>query len=135
MPTLSSDEIEQIVQREKPGYHISTQARGSHSAAETDAAPLADVASHSDDTRYRRLIDKYLGSDAAEANDDDNDNDDEVRASAVSERDAPAGENSNADELIVAVEPDTAAHPWDRSARPKAVVISVKDKKIIGQQG
>jgi hypothetical protein len=39
------------------------------------------------------------------------------------------------DDEIVAVEPIEALHPWDRAARPKVVVISSKDKKIVGKQG
>lgn len=132
MPILSRDEIERIVQRDKPGYHLSPQARGNSASAAADAMRAAPPAAPSDETRYRRLSDKYLGNDAAELDNDD----DEVAELAPHELDAPAAaDNSNADEMIVAVEPDTAAHPWDRGARPKAVVISVKDKKIIGQQG
>ena len=42
---------------------------------------------------------------------------------------------ANDDTEIVLVEPKTAPHPLDRGSRPKAVVISTKDKKIIGTQG
>jgi hypothetical protein len=37
--------------------------------------------------------------------------------------------------VIVAVEPEEPAHLWDRASRPKAIVISGKNKKIVGKQG
>lgn len=128
MPTLSRAEIERIIQRDKPGFRLSSQITDNQAPAETDAARSTRTAAPGGDARYRRLSDKYLGNNAEEMDDDD-------AEPAANELDASSAARDNDDEMIVAVEPTTAAHPWDRGARPKAVVISVKDKKIIGQQG
>jgi hypothetical protein len=47
----------------------------------------------------------------------------------------PAADAADDDTEIVLVEPKTAPHPLDRGSRPKAVVISTRQKKIVGEQG
>ena len=52
----------------------------------------------------------------------------------------PAAETDSADDedtedQIVAVEPEAPADPWDQGSRAKTVVVSGKDRKVIGTQG
>jgi len=93
---------------------------------EADAArePRAKPEAHTPDARTLRK--KYLHEKFIEG------------TSAADEREpngAPVADAADDDTEIVLVEPKTSPHPLDRGSRPKAVVISTKNKKIIGTQG
>ena len=49
--------------------------------------------------------------------------------------DAAGAYAADDDTEIVMVEPKVAPHPLDRGSRPKAIVISTTQKKIVGEQG
>ena len=131
MAKLSPDELDSIIRRDLPGYHISSRSSMSKSAPfdfDSGRSYSVSAAPGLDSARDESLKNKYLGDDAV---DDESPDGLDQPASAGDADD----DTDDADEMIVAVEPDHSAHPWDRSARPKAAVVSVKDKKIIGQQG
>jgi hypothetical protein len=136
MDKLPTDEIEEIVRRQKPGFHVSSKSlsgrpsRGGASDARSESA-----ASTADSSRVETLRSKYLGDDAS---DEEENSVDEFASEAGAGYEAATGDandDDGDDDEIIAVEPDTSAHPWDRGARPKAVVVSKKEKKIIGEQG
>ena len=96
---------------------------------EVDAAgrkPRAKPEAHTPDTETLRK--KYLREKFIEGTDT-------VSAEEGKPNGAPAADAADDDTEIVLVEPKTAPHPLDRGSRPKAVVISTKNKKIIGTQG
>lgn len=130
MAKLDPDEISRIVQRDMPGYRVSTQSSSAvpdWAARDSSDRASAESASGTEATRHDALRSRYLGD--AESEDVIESSGDDVEIAS----DAANGNDDDAE--IVAVEPDEAAHPWDRGARPKAAVISTKRKKIIGQQG
>lgn len=127
MGKLSSQEIKKIIARDAPGYRLSSKSIRSQEG--TDAAAVDMQGAEATESREKTLREKYLGSDSSAE-----DNDLEVDTAGHTSAEADAGDDNSEDE-IVAVEPERSAHPWDRSARPKAVVISGKEKKIIGSQG
>jgi hypothetical protein len=135
MAKLTSAELDEIVKQSLPGYKVArrsqvagdaldaTEAQGSKAGGVVDAAHLED------------LRQKYLGADFA-GDDDDDDLSDELLTTDYAN--GPArnfSDDEGDDEIIVAVEPETSADPLDRGSRPKAAVISTKEKKVIGQQG
>jgi hypothetical protein len=125
---MRRDELEKVVEREMPGHRLARRSRA-ESAGEADAPAPPDAATPSlEALRKKYLRGKYLAPDAAA--DEDVREEPAARSSAVS---APAGADD--EDVIVAVEPEAPTHPWDRGSRPKAVVVSAKDKKIVGKQG
>jgi hypothetical protein len=124
MAKMNKEELERVIARDLPGYKVSRQSKVERAAeaAETSEGSrdlAAAVGGGSD--RRSELRRKYLGLSA-----------DEGEAAAVGSNPGQ-DDDSDDDEEIVAVEPEAANHPWDRGARPKAVVI--KNKKVIGMQG
>jgi hypothetical protein len=116
---VSSKQMAEIVARDMPGFRI----------AEPEEAPLADAAPGTargapeattpDIAELRR---KYFGEEADEL----------AGAGGEAAVDAEAGDN---DEEIVHVVPKDSADPWDRARRPKSVVFSHREKRVIGYQG
>jgi hypothetical protein len=80
-----------------------------------------------DKLRRKYLVSKYLSRDS----------DWEGAPSDAARSVEPHDERTRADEedIIVPVEPEQPVHPWDVGARPKAVVISGRDRRVIGHQG
>ena len=128
MAKLSKEDLEQIVSHDLPGYKVSRKSKAEEQTGR--AGGVRDTGA--DDSRAESLRRKYLGGAADDEDDDDASGPFESMAGAADNN--PGGDDTD-DEVIVAVEPETSNHAWDRSARPKAAVISKKDKKVIGQQG
>jgi hypothetical protein len=152
MAKLSRDEVKEIVRRDVPGTRV----------VETD--PAADprklrAAPDLDSPDLDALRAKYLGNagappaeDAAGAGEDAAEapgapeapearaGTSEAPAEAAAEPgasvDGDDGDDDDDDDVeIVSVAPEQPAEPWDRGARPKAVVVSSKEKRVIGRQG
>jgi hypothetical protein len=127
MAPMKREEIEEILQRDMPGYRL--VRRGLAPRGGLDARPLLAQGGTPDlDTLKRKYLrDKYRAVDAT--------------ISETGEAESEASDASNSpdtlgdEDEIVAVEPETAPHPWDRASRPKVVVISGKEKRIVGHQG
>jgi hypothetical protein len=124
MSKLPRDELERIIERDAPGHTLAT-AREGQDQRSTRAEPeesSPDIAA---------LRSKYLG--------------EPVSLAATADEGAPAGgaadgadagdAGAEADDEIVPVQRIDAADPWDHESRPKTIVVSGKDKKIIGSQG
>jgi hypothetical protein len=124
---MSRDELEGIVERDLPGYKLaSTEAfdadRPSH-AEPDDVTPDIDA-----------LRAKYLGTD--EAREEAPRPRRRKRSRKKRDDEASDGANEeNTDDELVAVQPKEAADPFDHAVRPKTIVISGEDHKIVGSQG
>lgn len=121
MAKLPRDELERIVERDAPGHTLATP-----SEVQGDRPTPVEPDESSPDIAALRA--KYLGEPAPEAAADAADD------GAVDEA-ADEGGAEEADDEIVPVTRTDAADPWDHASRPKTVVISGKDQKIIGSQG
>jgi hypothetical protein len=115
MAKLSEQEIDEIIKRDAPGHRV-VQYQAGEDAAQSLAKP--DEATPDLDALKR----KYLGEDASN----------EGSEPAADARDA-AGDD--VEDQLVAIAPESSPSPWDHGSRPKVVVISGKDKKIIASQG
>jgi hypothetical protein len=113
MSKLPREELERIIERDAPGHTLATPQEGQDERS-TRAEPEE---SSPDIAQLRR---KYLGEEAA--------------ADAAEGADAGTG-GAEAEDEIVPVQRTDAADPWDHESRPKTIVVSGKDKKIIGSQG
>jgi hypothetical protein len=143
MAKLKKEELERVIARDLPGYRVSRQSVVERAAESSEAyestrggaaersRDLADAAGEGGGSDHlSELRRKYLGFAAG----DEDEEAGGIAGDAVgSYPDHRNSDDSDDDEEIVAVEPEAANHPWDRSARPKAVV--VKGKKVIGVQG
>lgn len=129
MLKLTTEDIATIVKNDMPGYHLSAESEqrleNPDSEIAVDTAPLAPIEESTPD--LQTLREKYLHIEAPAVSSE------QVAEIAQNVIDAvPAVE---AEDEIVAATPNESAHPWDRSARPKAAVISGAEHKIIGRQG
>jgi hypothetical protein len=113
MPKLPKDELERIVERDAPGHMLAPTPE-----AQDERATRAEPEESSPD--IAALREKYLGETAA------------PEAEAPTDA-GDAGEEP--DDEIVPVQRTDAADPFDHESRPKTIVVSGKDKKIIGSQG
>lgn len=125
MAKLSNEELDEIVKQSLPGYRVSrrSQVAGQSLDAEKDSE-------RAEPEHLRQLRRKYLGPDFTPDDDDPTQDSDRITFA-----DGPVDDDESDDDIIVAVEPDTATDPLDRGSRAKAAVISKKEKKVIGQQG
>src|ERR671910_3643317 len=117
MAKLPPEEIRRIVEKDMPGYTV-------EQASPPDEAPVPhedadEVSPGIDETRKRYGVEPE-GSNPGHG--------DPKKPDAV---DAEEG----ADDQIVAVRPKKTKDPWDHDARPKSVVVSAKDRKIVGGPG
>jgi hypothetical protein len=137
MAKLSREELEEIVERDLPGYTLAPEEEGADQRA-TEAKP--DVAA----PEIGELREKYLGDnneidadatrgDADDARAETNGPDADSDEGGVDDADEPSAENT--DDEIVTVRPKGPADPFDHAARPKTIVVSGKDRRIIGSQG
>ena len=110
MEPFSKQELEAIIERDLPGHELVSEDVDPADHVPASAPDEAGV----DIAALRR---KFLG-DAAPPSGTD------AAPGAVNEHDQ-----------IVAVRPKNAGDPYDHSARPKTVVVSGRDRRIIGQQG
>ena len=109
MAKLSPKKLQQIIEQADPGSRlVDTRAAG-------EVAPTA--APDFDTPDLDQLREKFLGKTDA-------------RKAAKAKAPAPAEDVS-----IVSVEKKQKRDPWDRSSRPKAVVVSDNEERIIGRQG
>jgi hypothetical protein len=124
---MTRDEIDRIIRRDLPGYRVARGHRADGQAADAGTPPAEATTPELQNLRRKYLVSKYLSGDsewnpspagAAEATDAA----DEIRS-------------EDDDDIIVPVEPVQPATPWDVGARPKAVVISGRDRRVIGHQG
>jgi hypothetical protein len=128
MSKLSREELQRIISEDLPGYRVAEKNEGAADSSTAASSAKVDIEGETPDLgalRVKYLREKYLGLGADSA---------DVETDALEETAESAEANPDEDE-IVAVTPENAAHPWDRGARPKATVVSGKEKKVIGQQG
>ena len=125
---MTKDDLDRIIRRDMPGYRVARGFRAD--VQEPSAAPDAPAEASTpalDTLRQKYLVSKYLARDS----------DWDVAPSGA----PPSAETpddlsrSDEDDIIVPVEPEQPVHPWDVGARPKAVVISGRDRRVIGHQG
>jgi len=106
----------EIVERDMPGYRVAEP--GDEPAGDAlDAARAAPEAATPDVEELRR---KYFGEEAIEP--------DQVACN-------PGPDETGTDEEIVHLVPTDSADPWDRAKRPKAIVFSHRERKVVGYQG
>jgi hypothetical protein len=125
MAKLSKDDLQRIVEKEMPKYKVAeTPATpGPADGAKTRAKPEAQTPDLQT-LRKKYLREKFLSDDAAGGGYQDGE-----------PNGNPAADAAGDDTEIVLVEPKVAPHPLDRGSRPKAIVVSTTQKKIIGKQG
>jgi hypothetical protein len=112
MEPLSKQELEEIIERDLPGHELASDETYPADAPRVDAEePGLDIAA---------LRERFLGS-AAGA--------DDIAALDA----APAAVNEH--DQVVAVRPKNGGDPFDQRARPKTVVISGRDRRVVGRQG
>ncbi len=120
MARLTRKEMEDIVAKEMPGYRIADRPPGPELDAPERPARARPEAQTPDVDALRR---KYFGDEAG---------------GAVTETDGDTTLHNegddDADEEIVPLEP-TRTDVWDRARRPKSVVFSHKQRRIVGYQG
>lgn len=128
MSKLSKEDLQQIIAQQMPKYKLTEKptSPGAVDRATTRAKPEGQTPSL-DTLRKKYLRDKFLN-DATGGHEDGEPN---GRPAA----DAGAPDADDDDTQIVMVEPKVAPHPLDRGSRPKAIVISTTQKKIVGEQG
>jgi hypothetical protein len=116
MASLSDDELNEIIERDMPGHRLVRRA-GDERADSGNAAPdqVDDVSPD-----LAELREKYLGESADAASADTADSTPKPR---------------NTDDEIVIVEPKERTDPLDHGSRPKAIVVSGKERRVIGYQG
>jgi hypothetical protein len=114
MAKLTQEELEEIIERDAPGHRIVSRGQD-----EDLLAPSVTPDEGTPDLARLRL--KFLGTDAV------SDGADEV---------AEGSDNPGSNDVeMVTIEPDERATPWDHGSKPKVVIVSGKQRKIIGSQG
>jgi hypothetical protein len=117
MAKMKREELQRIVKRDMPGYRLARKKKAAAAADSARSVQGAEARSPSLDALRR----KYSG-----------------KASIVTPRPdvrARVRTRDTDDDEIVAIEPEEVADPWDGGSRPKAVVISGRNKRIVGKQG
>ena len=129
MSKLSKDDLQQIIAEQMPKYKLTDKppSSGAIDGTTTRAKPEGQTPSL-DTLRKKYLRDKFLNDGAGGGREDGEPN---GRPPA----DAAGAYAADDDTEIVMVEPKVAPHPLDRGSRPKAIVISTTQKKIVGEQG
>jgi hypothetical protein len=129
MTKLSKDELREIIAQQMPKYKLvdTPTPPGAADGATTRAKPEGHTPGL-DTLRKKYLRDKFLSDAPGGGHENGEPNGHRAAAAAA----ADAGED---DTEIVIVEPKVAPHPLDRGSRPKAIVISTIQKKIVGEQG
>ena len=129
MTKLSKDDLQQIIEQQMPKYKLTDKptSKGATDGTTTRAKPEGQTPSL-DTLRKKYLRDKFLNDAGGSGREDREPN----GHPAADMSGAGAGDD---DTEIVMVEPKVAPHPLDRGSRPKAIVISTTQKKIVGEQG
>jgi hypothetical protein len=111
MERLSKEELERIIERDLPGHELVSEVDpADHEAAAEPDAVGPDIAA---------LREKFLGAGAGGSD-----------AAA-----APPAAALNEHDQIVAVREKDVDDPYDHRARPKTVIVSGRDKRVVGRQG
>ena len=122
---MDKELLKQIVNRDLSGYKISDRSIHSENDGGLESMDSGrQTQAESSTPDFKALRQKYLHQDDSLESIDSN-NESYWSGSA----------DSNDQDEIVAVEPETETNPFDRVSRSKAVVISGSEKKIIGEQG
>jgi hypothetical protein len=111
MAQLSKQDLEEIIERDMPGYALAYEApphAGDRPAAVAPDEVGPDIAV---------LREKFLGEQPAGAGD------------------AAVATPPDSDDQIVAVRPKDSSDPFDHGGRPKTVVVSGRDRRVVGRQG
>jgi len=111
---MAKKTIQQIVQEQRPGFHVA-----SNDPAAQGAEEMPDAVSDSLNELKRKYLGQNLGLDSA------------VSSAAQGAR----GANGGDDVEIVPVEPNAPRADSDPPHRAKAAVISRRQGRIIGEQG
>jgi hypothetical protein len=130
MAKLSKDDLQRIVEKQMPKYKL-TDTTVSTPAADTGGRTRAKPEGQTPDLqtlRKKYLRNKFL-------NDSSNSTDAGTRGDEGEPNGEPAIDTAGDETEIVMVEPKVSPHPLDRGSRPKAVVVSTTQKKIVGEQG
>lgn len=137
---LSQDDLQRIVEQQMPKYKLCDQPASPAGAPDANAtadsggsATRATPEAQTPDVKTLRkkyLRDKFLSDTGTRGGDDDQNTSNGPLAT-----DAIVPDAGGDDTQIILVEPKTKPHPLDRGSRPKAVVVSATQKKIIGTQG
>jgi hypothetical protein len=123
MERIPEDELERIIERDAPGYTLARPREG-----EDERVVRAEPEETSPDIETLRK--KYLGdAESADAADDAGE------SANLDSEDAESPTENTAEDEIVAVRPKKPGDPYDQPARPKTVVVSGKDRRIVGRQG
>lgn len=128
MGKLSDAEKQEILQSNLKGYRIA------RSMSVDSASRTAGAEESTPD--YKTLRERFLSEE--ELSEEEEETTAAAKPMGRSANDAfadAAAEDNDDDVEIVPIEKESGADPWNRGARPKAVVMSRKDKKIIGSQG
>lgn len=129
MSRMTDEEINDIIERELPGYRMS---RSKLDTGEQDAMPsVARAKSDASTPALEKVRAKYLGKREGKSR---SARSTKSRRSRSAPRDEVNPDLVADDDVIVAVEPSDR-DPLDRGARAKSVVVSAKEKRIIGRQG
>jgi hypothetical protein len=118
MARLSDEELNKIIERDMPGHRL-VRRKGDEPAGGGDAA-ASERAVDDVSPDLAELKQKYLGDSGGGAD-------------AAADAQGPPAENT--DDEIVIVEPKGRTDPLDHGSRPKAVVVSGAERKVIGYQG
>lgn len=110
MSKLSRNELEAIIKRDRPGTRIVGHAPDADDKPMTRPAP--DSVSPASDAVRRKYSNPSIADDVHR---DDGD-------------DVP-------DDAIVSIAPEEQADPWDRGSRAKSVVVSGRERRVVGEQG
>jgi len=111
MPRMTREQLQQIVSKELPGKRIV----GERSDIDTRQQPAPEGSTE----ELPDLLREYG-----------------IRPSEQASSSDSARPNGDIDDdAIVAVEDEHVSDPWRSESRPKAVVISGRTKRVIGQQG
>ena len=111
MSRLSRDQLNDIISKDKPGYHIIE-------VGEADAAEDEGEGSRTPDAEA--LQRRYFGAATGER---------AVPPAAAEDADTPE------DEIVVLSPVDTGADPWQSGPGPKTVVVSGSEGRVIIEQG
>ncbi|HKY45575.1 MAG TPA: hypothetical protein VJM50_20975 [Pyrinomonadaceae bacterium] len=137
MAKLSKEEVEQIIERDLPDFQVVKESiekdtdntdfgRFRDSARQRS---ISDATSPSLDTLREKLRQRSGRSQS------DSTTLGSYRNEGFRSDDVGDVDNETADDTIVAVRPKTSHSPYDGGYRTKAVIISGRQKKVIGRQG
>ncbi|HEY4266882.1 MAG TPA: hypothetical protein VGM94_01700 [Galbitalea sp.] len=111
MSRLTRDKLEEIISKDKPGYHIVEIGDSDVAEPESRDAPAPDA-----EALQLRYFGAPTGSSAP-------------REAAAADQDKPE------DEIVVLAPVDSGADPWQSGPGPKTVVVSGSEGRVIIEQG